>query len=206
MIVGSGGKNGGGTVQFTANIAGRILATSELSLLAVGDKTKTTTMTVNDSGEIDGSLITGLIAPTTGKSMKAGPERFFFSSTAPITGDGSLEAGLVGTNKNDTADVEYSGKNDGEIFVNETGNGGSDQLTANIDMTATSGGTVGDSLTKAIVSGAGRDQSSFRIKRGTDSTSTTGVDAEITGSSRKDKLIHTANVIAATSGSDTIVT
>ena len=203
--MGSGGKNGGGTVQFTANIAGKILPGSDLLILGVADQTKTTTMTVNDSGEIFGELSTGLFAPTVGKSSKAGPERYFFSSTAEISGAGQITAGIIGTKKNDTADIEYSGKNNGEIDVNEMGNGGSDQLTANIDMSAVSNGTVGSSSDKAIVSGAGHDLLTFRIRRGTDSTSTTGINATITGSSRKDKLVHTANVLAATSGSDSIV-
>jgi hypothetical protein len=205
LIVGSGSKNGGGTVQFTANIAGRILAKSDLLILGAADQTKTTTMTVNDSGEIDGELSTGLFAASNGKSTKAGPQRFFFSSTAEISGAGQITTGIIGTKKNDTADIEYSGKNNGEIDVNEMGNGGSDQLTANIDMSAVSNGTVGESSDKATVSGAGHDLLSFRIRRGTDSTSTTGINATILGSSRKDKLVHTANVISATSGSDTIV-
>ena len=162
-------------------------------------------MTVNDSGEIFGELSTGLVAPTVGKSNKAGPERFSFSSTAEISGAGQITAGIIGTKKNDTADIEYSGKNNGEIDVNEMGNGGSDQLTANIDMSAVSNGTVGSSSDKATVSGAGHDLLTFKIRRGTDSTSTIGINAAITGSSRKDKLVHTANVLAATSGSDTIV-
>jgi hypothetical protein len=206
VIVGSGAKNGGGTVQFTANVNGRILPKSELFIFGIGDKTKTTTMTVNKSGEIDGAVITGLLASLTSKTTKVGPEHFLFSSTAPIAGDGSLVTEFIGGTKNDTADVEYSGKNDGEIFVDEAGNGGSDQLAADIDMTAASGGTVGDSSNEAIVSGAGKDLLTFRIRRGTDSTSTTGINATITGSSRKDKLVHTANVLATTSGSDTIVT
>lgn len=205
VFVGSSAKNGGGTVQLTVNVAGRMLAKSGLFIFALADKTKTTTMTVNDSGEIDGELATGLFAPGDGKSIKAGPEHYSLSSTAPILGDGSLNAELIGAGKNDTADVEYAGKNDGEILVKEMGNGGSDQLTANIDMTATSGGVVGDSSNQATVSGAGHDLLTFRIRRGTDSTSTTGIDATITGGSRKDKLVHTANVLAATNGSDTTV-
>ena len=205
VIVGSSAKSGGGTVQFTANIAGKILAESELLILGAADQTKTTTMTVNDSGTIDGELSTGLFAPTVGKSTKAGPERYFFSSTAEISAGGNLATGILGTKKNDTADIEYSGKNNGEIDVNEMGNSGSDQLTANINMSAVSSGTVGTSSDKAIVSGAGHDLLTFRIRRGTDSTSTTGINADITGSSRKDKLVHTGNVIAATSGSDTVV-
>jgi hypothetical protein len=205
VLVGSGAKNGGGTVQFTVNVAGKILAKSDLLILGAADTTKTTTMTVNDSGEIDGELSTGLFAASNGKSTKAGPQRYFLSSTAPISADGRLEGGLLGTGKNDTADVEYSGTNNGEVFVNEMGNGGADQLAANIDMTATSTGTVGGSSDKATVSGAGHDLLSFRIKRGTDSTSNIGINAQIIGSSRKDKLVHTANVISATSGSDTIV-
>jgi hypothetical protein len=205
VLVGSGAKNGGGTVQFTVNIVGKILARSDLLILGTADQTKTTTMTLNDSGLIDGELTAGILAASNGKSSKAGPERLFFSSTAEIDAAGQLTAGLLGTKKNDTADVEYSGKNNGEIDINEMGNGGSDQLTANIDMSAVSNGTVGESSDKATVSGAGHDLLTFRIRRGTDSTSTTGINATILGSSRKDKLVHTANVISATSGSDTIV-
>ena len=63
VFVGSNVKRGGGSVQFTVNIVGKVLDGASLGIIGVPDAKKTTTMTVNDSGEIDGSLTAGL-APT----------------------------------------------------------------------------------------------------------------------------------------------
>ncbi len=60
VFVGSGVKKGGGSVQLTVNIVGKILAGSELVVLEQPDPKKLTTMTVNDSGEIDGSFTAGI--------------------------------------------------------------------------------------------------------------------------------------------------
>ncbi len=60
VFVGSGVKKGGGALQFTVNIVGAINDGSNLAVLAEPDPKKLTTMTVNDSGAIDGSLSTGI--------------------------------------------------------------------------------------------------------------------------------------------------
>ena len=57
VLVGSGLKTGGGAVQFTVNIVGAILDGSNLLAVTVPDPKKLTTMTINDSGEIDGAFL-----------------------------------------------------------------------------------------------------------------------------------------------------
>ena len=90
VFVGSGVKKGGGTLQFTVNIVGRINDGSNLVVLGVPDPKKPTTMTVNDSGEIDGSLTTGI--STLGNSkFKPGPENFNLQSTGKIGPNGTLD-------------------------------------------------------------------------------------------------------------------
>ena len=204
VFVGSGAKNGGGTVDFTADVVGKTLAQSGLAVIGIADAKKPTTMTLNDSGDIDGSLTAGLETAKFGTSHKAGPEILNLSSTAQISSDGTLVAGLIGTARNDVANVSYTGTNDGEIDVTEKGNGGADRLAANIFMTSTSSGKVGGS-TPAEVTGSGKDHLDFTIDRGADSTSMTGINAYIVGTSKKDKLVHTANVIATTKGSNSTV-
>lgn len=56
-----------------------------------------------------------------------------------------------------------------------------------------------------IKSSGKKDHLRFTVYQGTDSTSRSNIFAELIDSSRKDVSSHTANVIALTKGSDTIV-
>lgn len=203
VFVGSGAKKGGGSVQLTVNIVGKVLADSNLAIIAVPDPKKLTTMTVNDSGEIDGVLTTGVTA--LGTKVKPGPASFKFQSTGMIASGGVLDLGMIGGSHNNVTNISYSGTNNGEIDLEVVGGGGSDQLSADIFMLAGSTGTVGNSKNVATIKGSGKDHLSFTIHQGTDSTSTTNIFAEVDGTSKKDKVVHTGNVMVKTKGSVSLV-
>jgi hypothetical protein len=203
--VGSKFKSGGGSLVFTVNIVGKVLGDASLSALASAMGTKTTTMTVNDSGEVDGFLTAGIATQGT-KRKSSSPEELSFQSTATIGAGGAIDAGLLGSSKNDIGSVSYSGTNNGEFDIYEVGNGGNDQLNADVYMMPGSTGTVGSHANIATVKTSGRqDRLHFTIHQGTDSTTTSNIYAALIDSSKKDISIHTANVAATTRGSDIIV-
>ena len=205
VFVGSNAKRGGGSVQFTVNIVGKVLDGASLGIVGVPDARKTTTMNVNDSGEVDGNL-TAVLSTLGPKSPSGGPEVYHFSSSATIGPGGSLVTGLLGSRRNDIASVSYSGTNNGELDVNMFGNGGNDQLGADVFMLPGSVGAVGSAAKHSVLQTSGRkDRIFFAIHRGADTTTTTNVFAEIIGTSKKDTSMHTANVTAKTKGTDTIV-
>lgn len=203
ILVGSGLKNGGGSVQFTVNIVGAINDGSNLLAIAVPDPKKLTSMAINDSGAIDGTF-SGGISQFESKSLKPGPENFRFQSTANVGPDGLISTGMVGGKHNDVGSLTYSGINNGEIDVFEVGNGGSDQLGADVFMNVGSTGVVGDASDTSIVKGSGKDHLSFTIERGTDTTSPNGIFAQVIGTSKRDKVVHTGNVLVKTKGSVTL--
>jgi hypothetical protein len=203
VIVGSGVKNGGGTVQFTVNIVGAVENGSNLVVLGVPDPRKPTMMTVNDSGEIDGDFSAGtsLFGQT---KLKPGPERLSFQSTATIGSTGLIDTGLTGGKHNDVAQFSYSGKNNGQIDVFALGDGGNDQLSADVYMDPGSTGTVGAPNNESVIEGSGKDRLSFTVEQGTDTTTATNIFAEVLGTTKKDKVTHTANVFVKTKGSVTL--
>ncbi len=205
VIVGSGVKKGGGAVQLTVNIAGSILAGSDLSVIGIPDPRKTTAMTVNESGKIDGDLTAGISTLGT-KTLKPAAVKLSVQSTGAIGPDGDLDLGAVGGKHNDVATIAYSGTNNGEIDVFELGNGGSDNLSADIFMIPGSTGTVGTSNNQSLVEGSGKDHLSFTVEQGTDTTTASNIFAQIIGKSKRDKVTHTANVIAKTKGKVTLAT
>ena len=205
VFVGSGVKKGGGTLQLTVNIAGSLLDSSSLSVIGIPDPKKPTTMTVNESGEIDGSLTAG-ISTLGANHFKPGPVKLSLQSTGTIGTSGTLDTGAVGGKKNDVAKIAYSGTNNGQIDVFELGNGGSDNLSADIFMIPGSTGSVGAGNNRSIVEGSGKDQLSFTVEQGTDTTTTSNIFAQIIGKSKKDKVTHTANVIVNTKGKVTLAT
>jgi hypothetical protein len=203
VFVGSGAKNGGGAVQFTVNIVGSILAGSNLVVAAVPDTKKTTTMTVNDSGAIDGSFSTG-ISEFGDTKVNPASERFSLQSTGPIGPSGTLNTAEIGGTHNDVANVSYSGTNDGNIQITEIGNRGSDKLSADVYMVPGSTGTVGSSTSPSVVEGSGNDRLSFTVEMGTDTSTKTNIFAEVIGKTKKDKVVHTANVLVQTKGRVTL--
>ena len=186
------------------NIVGKILPGSDLTVLALPDPKKLTTMTVNDSGEIDGSFTAGISSFSTTK-IKPGPESFSFQSTATIAPAADLDVGMIGGSHNDVANISYQGTNNGEIDLTVLGDGGSDQLSADIFMMPGSTGTVGSSSNHSLIKGSGRDHLGFTIEQGTDTTSTTNIFAEVIGTTRKDKVVHTGNVAVNSKGTVTLV-
>ena len=127
-------------------------------------------------------------------------------STGTIGPNGIFDAGAIGGKKNDVAKITYSGTNNGEIDVFELGNGGSDNLSADIFMIPGSTGSVGKSNNQSTVEGSGKDQLSFTVEQGNDTTTTSNIFAQIIGKSKKDKVTHTANVIVNTKGKVTLAT
>ncbi len=202
VFIGSGLKKGGGSLQLTVNIVGKILSGSDLTILAQPDPKKPTEMSVNDSGEIDGNLTAGISSLS---KVKPGSESFTFQSTGTVGAGGVLDVGEVGGSHNDFASVSYSGTNNGEIDVTLLGSGGSDQLSADIFMIPGSTGTVGSSTQPALIKGSGKDRLRFTIEQGTDTTTTTNIFAQVIGTTKKDKVTHTGNVTVKTKGSTTLV-
>ncbi len=206
VSVGSNLKKSGGSVQFTENILGKVLDGASLTVLGYPNQSKPTTMIVNDPGEIDGSLGTGITFPGTNPQAAGGPEVFQFTSTAAIGPDGQISTGLNGSKRNDRASVSYKGTNNGELDITEIGNGGNDQLEADVTMVAGSTGTVGQGMFPSYLRTSGKkDRLTFTITRGNDFTSTNGIYAQIFDTSKKDVSLHTANVTAYTKGMDTIL-
>jgi hypothetical protein len=163
-------------------------------------------MIVNDPGEIDGFLGTGITYPGTNPAAAGGPEVFQFTSTAAIGPDGQISTGLNGSKRNDSASVSYKGTNNGELDITEIGNGGNDQFEADVTMVAGSTGTVGQGMFPSYLRTSGKkDRLTFTIARGNDLTSTNGIYAQIFDTSKKDVSLHTANVTAFTKGMDTIL-
>jgi hypothetical protein len=199
-------KKGSGSVAFTLNVVGKILDDASLTAFAVPTKTsKKTTMTANDSGEVDGRLTAG-ITTFGSKNKSHSPEVLSFDSSGTITSGGDIDAGIQGSTRNDIASISYSGTNDGEFDLFEQGNGGNDQLSGDVYMIPGSTGTVGSSTATSLVQTSGKkDKLRFAIYQGTDSTTTSNIYAELIDSSKKDVSAHTANVTAYTQGSDTVL-
>jgi hypothetical protein len=194
-----------GSVQFTVNIVGKVLDHSSLAIFEAPVFSRKSTMTVNDSGEVDGDLTAGIAALGSTKIGRS-PELFQFQSTAAIGPDGEIAAGVIGSRANDFGSFSYSGLNNGELDIVAQGNGGNDQFDADAFMIAGSTGTVGTSGSPSLIRTAGKkDKLNFTIERGTDSTSTTGIYAELIDTSKKDTSTHTGNVTATTKGADTTV-
>jgi hypothetical protein len=206
VFVGSNLKQGGGSLQLTVNVVGKVLAGSSLGILGMPDARKTTTMSVNDSGEIDGGL-NAILSPLGPTSPSGGPEVYHFSSTATIGPGAQVVTGFLGSPRSDIASVSYSGTNNGELDINEFGNGGNDQLRAEVHMSPGSTGSVGSPIKPSVLQTSGKkDQLRFTIDQGTDSTTATNIFAEVIDTSKRDTSTHTANVRAKTKGSDRIVT
>jgi hypothetical protein len=195
----------GGSVQLTVNIVGKVLDQASLTILEPPDPTHKNTMTVNDSGEVDGDLTAG-IATIGSKNTGHGPEALAVQSTATIGSTGFLDIGMIGSKANDTANVSYSGTNDGELEITELGDGGNDQLAADVYMIPGSTGTVGSSGSPSTLQTSGKkDSLRFTIHQGTDSTTTTNILATVIDTSKKDISTHTGNVVAQTKGVDSVV-
>jgi hypothetical protein len=204
VLAGSDLKKGGGSLQLTVNIVGKVLTGSTLAVLEESDPSKPTTMTVNDSGDVDGFLETAM-RTLKNPSASKGSETYSFHSTAAIGTSGEIASYLVGSSRKDVGSISYSGTNNGEVQIGETGNGGGDQLEADVFMAPGSTGTVGSSALHSKLKGTGKDKLRFTIDRGTDSTSKTGIYADVVGTSKKDATVRTANVASMTKGSDMIV-
>jgi hypothetical protein len=139
------------------------------------------------------------------KSKAGGPENFQFMSTAKIGSGGSVATGITGSKANDIAVVSYSGENDGDFGVFEQGNGGNDQLSADVYMVPGSTGRVGSPLSPSDVRTSGKkDRLRFTIHQGTDSTTTTNIYADLIDTSKKDSALFTQNVTVDSKGTNVI--
>jgi len=157
--------------------------------------------------ELDGNLQPGVNeAIVVGSNLKKAGGSIQFTSTATIGPDGDISTGLIGSKRNDSASVSYKGTNNGELDITEIGNGGNDQLEADVTMVAGSSGTVGQGMFPSYLRASGKkDRLTFTIARGSDFTSTNGIYAQIFDTSKKDVSLHTPNVTAYTKGMDTIL-
>jgi hypothetical protein len=196
---------GGGTLDFTANIVGKISESASLTVGVYSDPKSATTANVNVTGEVDGSLTIGVLPLNGISSKKAGNTTLNFNAKDTVGLTGSLQAFGVGGKNRNNLNASYFGTNDGNLSVYEVGYGKNDEVNADLEMTSVSTGTVGDGTFDAVGGTGSRLRARFTIYRGTDSTSTTGIHAEIYTMSKKSVAEQTANVTDQAAGSDTIV-
>jgi hypothetical protein len=205
VSVAAGAKKGGGSLEFDADIIGKIYAGANLEIVGAPDQHEKTTMDANESGEVDGVLQFAKISLAKMKP-RMGSQTINFNSTGAIGTAGELGANIFGTSASDNATFSYSGVNNGNLGINAVGGGGNDQLTANVYLVPGSKGTVGLPEYPSILQTSGKkDRISYSILQGTDSTSTTNIFASILDTSKKDISEHTANVAAKTKGKDSIL-
>lgn len=211
VSISSAGQNGisnrgGGNLQVTANLAGSIAANSSLTLLVSPDPKASTTLNVAHSGTVDGNLIYGL-TPTNSNStnVRTGPTTFTAISTATVGASGLLGIGQIGGASRNLMQVDYNGTNNGELFVFGSGRGAKDVLTASLAMNAGSTGTVGQNTPAQLMSTGKNARVQFLIARGTDTTSMTGIVAQLSTTSKQSVTVHTANVMTLSAGKDTVV-
>ena len=200
VFVGSGVKKGGGSIQLTVNIVGAVNDGSSLVVIGVPDPRKPTKMTVNDSGESTVAFRRGsqhLVRPSSSRA----PENLSVQSTGTIGPNGYLDLGAVGGSHNDVANIMYSGTNNGEVELFEEGNGGSDDSSADVYMIRDRRAPSAPRQASPRLKGPGNDHLSFTVEQGTDTTTKTNIFAEVIGKTKKDKVIHTGNVVVNTKGS-----
>ena len=196
---------GGGNLQFTANRVGAVLSDNALELFASPDSKGKTSMIVNDANSIVGTVVAGVSQFGSMTTNKNGPVSFSMTSTALVDATGTLfVVGSGGSGKN-TMSATYSGTNKGDIEVGEGGSGSQDRLAADINMAAGSIGTVGAKSMTAVSDSGKKASVHLAIRRGTDSTSTTGITAKIIAASKSSTAQQTANVVNQTQGKDTII-
>lgn len=199
-----GGTKGGGDLQVTANVAGSIPEDSVLSIFAAPDRKGATTLTVNHTGSVDGSLQVG-VEPPSGSSPnpKTGPVTFNFNSAATVKG--FLLAAAAGGSARNSMGVNYAGTNNGDIDVSESGGGKKDSLAADIRMAAGSNGTVGKVIPAVLTATGATPNVRFTVARGADSTTTTGIVARLVATSKRSVTSHTANVTSQSAGKDSTI-
>ena len=218
LIAASGGTpygsgkaiKGGGTLKATVSIAGTIPSDSSLLTFAGTDPRAATSMSVIDSGTIDGDLTVGVANFASGAMLtpgKAGPVTFNLSSSAEIGSGGSLTVFGIGGKSRNAMDVSYTGTNNGRLTTIEQSAGAKDSLAATVGMTAGSTGTVGTTTSPAQVGSTGKGANvRFAVFRGADSTTKTGINAQVTMSAKKSTIAHTANVQNLAIGTETVIT
>ena len=157
-------------------------------------------MTVNDSGEIDGSL-TAALAPLGTKSPSRGARglQFFVHGGRLERMDTSTLVVTGISQRTTSAASRIRARTTASLMSVRSGSGGSDRLHANVYMIPGSTGTVGSSSQPSVLRTSGKkDQLRFTVYQGTDSTTTTNVYAEVIDTSKKDTSTHTANVTPQT--------
>lgn len=204
--------SGGGSLRANVDVAGAIPAGSSLDVIATVAPKAATRLDVRQSGTVDGAFTVS--ATNQGQFMPArtGPVTFNLDSTAAIGATGRETVIAGGGRSRNLLSVNYSGTNDGALRVTEQGAGANDRVAANLLMAAGSTGTVAGSAATiggtapAQVGSTGKNaRVRFAIFRGTDSTSTAGIDAQVTASARRSRIEHTANVQNLASGTATIL-
>ena len=205
-VPGVSSSSGGGNLRLEVDIAGKVPKGATLLAFAGTDPKAKTAMTFSDSSEIDGDVGVGVITTSTSSSKKVGPVSLSFNSTSTIDTDGSLGFGNLPSASQSTVSANYVGTNNGQINFEANGAGAKDNLSVDIAMTAGSTGRIGSTSQASNVTTSGKQAHALlTIRRGNDSTSTTGINAVIKTSSSKSVSQHTANVTNQTSGKDTII-
>lgn len=196
---------GGGSLQVTVNVVGKVSKGATLFVLATPDPKGATALALNAPGAIDGTLFAGLTNLAAPGGKRLGPTTLDVNSTAAIAATGQLRVGVQGGSSRNVARINYSGANNGDIAVSATGSGAKDSLAAVVNMAAGSTGTVGRDAT-STVGGFGRAPDvRFLIARGLDTRTKTGINALIQATSRRSVAVHTPNVISLVAGSDSVV-
>lgn len=197
---------GGGSLQVTANIAGKVATDAHLLIAVQPDPTGATTLNATATGEVDGQLSAVIANAIGGTSKKVGPVTYNFNSSSTIGTNGAINVGAMGGASRNLLYTNYVGTNNGRLTVTETGSGAKDFITAGIYMNAGSTGTVGQATAPAEIGSGGKNaQNRFLVTRGADSTSTTGTYAEVVAAPKKGVVVRTRNVLNMTQAADSIV-
>jgi hypothetical protein len=162
---------------------------------------------VHDSGEVDGSPSAG-IPDLSSKSHGGGTEVDHFTSTAAIGPKGNISPGLTGLPKNDVATVSYSGTNNDEFVITAIGDGGNDNLSADVSMFPGSTGTVGTMNSPASIMASGKNDSlQFTIQDGNVPPTVADLNlfAVVQSRSRKDTIKKTTDLQSITPASVTVI-
>ena len=139
-------------------------------------------------------------------SKKVGPLTFNFNSASNIGTNGSIIVGAQGGTSRNLLYTNYTGTNNGKLKVTETGSGAKDIITAAIFMNPGSTGTVGESAAPSLLGSGGKSaKNRFVIVRGADSSSTTGIYAEVVAAPKKGVVERTRNVLNMTQATDSII-
>jgi hypothetical protein len=153
----------------------------------------------NFAGSLDNvSIFTGNV------QGNAGNDKINYNAAGISVGSGSLlNLNADGGQGQDTIGLNFSGSLVDALNFQLNGGANQDKITANVNVLANSGGSIGGNSPAAVNGNAGDDQLDFRIHLGANSS--TSVFARLDGGTGPDTCFHTANVVASSCKVDNLV-